>query len=239
MQCSFDVSPAPRLSRQQAQTARVDAYNRSVFINCPYHPRYRIILRAIVFAVFACNLRPRCALEASNGGVIRFEKIVTLVKDCRWGIHDLSDIRDEPSDVPHFNMPLEFGLFFGAHRFGGAHQRRKSCLLIVGDAAAFRSSCSNLAGVDVTAHRNRPHEAIIAVRDWVRTEMGDAAKDIAYAHEMTARFDRCQESLGELCHDIGQAPDSLTFTDYCDFVSLWLIGNNRVRAARTTPTTKP
>ena len=86
-------------------------------------------------------------MEASNFGQTRVDKIVEPIRDCRWGIHDLSQL--QPDGVPHFNMPLELGLFLGPLRFGGSVQREKSCLVLVHDQNAVRQACSNVDGQDI------------------------------------------------------------------------------------------
>lgn len=222
---------ALRPDRAQRHRDQAAAYNRGVFINCPYNPAYRPVLRAIVFAVFACNLEPRCALQASNSGTIRVEKIVDLIRGARWGIHDLSDMRTDSNEAPHFNMPLEYGVFFGAHRFGDKHQQLKSSLLLVDDIDKFRKCCSNLGGVDPVAHGGDPREAIKAVRDWVKTEMGDEANKIDFSWAMQDRFDRFHRFLLAFCAENKEHPDNLLFKDLCEIVSQWLIRDNEARSA--------
>lgn len=94
-------------------------YDVSVFINCPFDDDYRPLFYAVVFAVYDCGLVPRCSLEVSNAGNVRIHKIVSLIKDCRWGIHDLSRTELNPNGLPRFNMPLELGIFLGAQRLHG------------------------------------------------------------------------------------------------------------------------
>jgi hypothetical protein len=216
---SVGALPLPKLDSSPADRA-LD-YQRGVFLNCPFADSYKPIRDALIFVVLACHLRPRCALEASNFGQTRVDKIVALIRDCRWGIHDLSQI--QPDAGPHFNMPLELGLFLGAHRFGGPRQRAKSCLVLVGDKDAFRQACSNVDGQDVVAHNFHPHEAIGAVRDWLKTELRDNADLLPSAAFMVDRFAAFCMELGYLCAELRLARDALTFADMCDVVSKWLI----------------
>ena len=37
-------------------------FEASVFVNCPFDDAYKPMFEAIVFAVFDCGYRPRCAL---------------------------------------------------------------------------------------------------------------------------------------------------------------------------------
>ncbi len=105
-------------------------YDQNVFINCPFDEPYLPLFRALVFAVFECGLIPRCAQEIYDAGQVRIEKIASLIRDCRWGIHDISRTDLNPRGLPRFNMPLELGLFLGAARFGSGPQTRKSCLVL-------------------------------------------------------------------------------------------------------------
>lgn len=219
------MRPLPRPERSASDQALL--YRRGVFVNCPFADSYKPIRDALIFAVHACHLRPRCALEASNFGQTRVDKIVALIRDCRWGIHDLSQIH--PGGDPHFNMPLELGLFLGAHRFGGPIQREKSCLVLVQDKETFRQACSNVDGQDVVAHYGRPNDAIIAVRDWLKTELPDSADLLPSGSFMVDRFAAFRMELAELCAELRLAPDALTFADTCDVVSKWLIFDEAAR----------
>ncbi len=105
-------------------------FETSVFVNCPFDDAYKPMFEAIVFAVFDCGYRPRCALEAYDAGEVRIEKIAALVRNCRLGVHDISRTELNAAGLPRFNMPFELGLFLGAKRFGNAVQRRKTCLVL-------------------------------------------------------------------------------------------------------------
>jgi len=67
-------------------------YDKNVFINCPFDRDYRPLLEAIVFTVFDCGFRPRCALETEDGGQVRMEKIFALIGDSKLAINDLSRV---------------------------------------------------------------------------------------------------------------------------------------------------
>ncbi len=213
----------PPLRRDRAALAarQAEAFNLGVFINCPFDTCYRPIRDALIFAVLACHFRARCALGASNFGQPRVDKIVALIRACRWGIHDLSQI--QPNPTPHFNIPLELGLFLGAHRFGGPKQRTKSSLVLVRDKAEFRQACSNVDGQDVVAHRGEPNDAIVAVRDWLQTETRDRAAPYASGARIAERFAAFRMELPEICAGFRVEPEALTFSDTCDIISKWLI----------------
>jgi hypothetical protein len=207
--------------------SRTPAYGRCVFINCPFDDPYRPILHAIVFAVFDCGFVPRCALEASDGGQVRLEKIVALIRGCRFGIHDIS--RTEPdaaSQLPRFNMPFELGLFLGAARFGEvSKQRRKRCLVLDRERYRFQRFISDIAGQDIEAHRDDPRATIIAVRNWLADNaQASVAPRLPGGTSIGRRFGEFQSAFSELLAAQKLDPGSLTFQDYAHTVSVWLAG---------------
>src|SRR6185436_7486377 len=106
-------------------------YEQNVFINCPFDSDYAPLFEAIVFTVADCGFRPICARERMNSGQVRLEKIIELIRDSRYSIHDLS--RTEFNDrysLPRFNMPLELGIALGCRNVGVARQRRKTLLVL-------------------------------------------------------------------------------------------------------------
>lgn len=53
-------------------------FERNVFINCPFDPEYRPLLRAMLFTVIYCDLNPRIATEGADSGEVRIKKIVDI-----------------------------------------------------------------------------------------------------------------------------------------------------------------
>ena len=105
----------------------VAGFERNVFINCPFDNNYSELFEALVFTVQISGFRPRCALEAGNAGKARLDRIVDIISECKYGIHDLSRTElDNLHGLPRFNMPLELGLDIGASRFGAGLMRGKN-----------------------------------------------------------------------------------------------------------------
>ncbi len=76
-------------------------YERNVFINCPFDSDYAPIFEAIVFAVHDAGFRPKCARERLDSSEIRLQKIVSLISDSKFSIHDLSRTElDEANRLP-------------------------------------------------------------------------------------------------------------------------------------------
>lgn len=147
--------------------------NADVFINCPFDPSFLDVFRAIVFAVRACGLRPRCGWDESDGATVRIDKICDMIEQCDWGIHDLSAIAlDATTAMPRFNMPLELGISIGAKRFGGPRQRIKRLLILDKNKHHYDQSTSDISGQDIADHDGTPDKAIRAVRNWLATNRG-------------------------------------------------------------------
>jgi hypothetical protein len=196
-------------------------YDRQVFINCPFDDDYRPLFQALVFTTYAAGLRPRCALEVSDASEVRLEKILRIIDECRFGIHDVSRTElDAASQLPRFNMPLELGLFLGCKRFGTAHHKRKSCLVLDRDRYRYQKYISDIAGQDPEAHGNSPEQVIRCVRDWLRTETKDA--DIPGSGHFVSRFQLFQTGHQEICQRLHLNPGQLTYPDFTHVVTSWL-----------------
>lgn len=196
-------------------------YDKNVFINCPFDDIYLPLFRALVFAIFECGLIPRCSQEVHDAGDVRIERILNLIRDCRWGIHDISRTCLSLHGLPRFNMPLELGLFLGARRFGSAEQTSKSCLILDREPYRYKEFISDISGQDISAHGDDPAHAIRAVRDWLAVSRAGVGKP-AGATAISKRFGRFSSELLAICATAERPLDELTFVEYADMASTWL-----------------
>jgi len=199
-------------------------YETSIFINCPFDTAYRSIFEAVVFTIFDCGFRPRCALETDDGGEVRIEKIFDLIAACRLAINDLSraDL-DSVTNLPRFNMPLELGVFLGARRYGDSRQRQKRCLILDRERYRYRAFISDLAGQDIREHRDNPLEAIRVVRNWLRVQ--SPASAMPGGRMIGERYKIFRYELPELCREAHLEEDDLLFTEFAEIVFQWLERN--------------
>jgi hypothetical protein len=196
-------------------------YSSNVFINCPFDGDFLEIRNAIVFAVFDCGFTPRCALEESNSGNVRFDKIQKIIQECKYGIHDISCTElDAVNGLPRFNMPLELGVFVGAKRYGDRRQKEKNCIILDRDRYRYQIFISDIAGHDIRSHEADPEEAIRCVRDWLNDASG--RKTIPGGREIVRRFRLFEEDLPALCAAVPIEVDELTYNDYAQFIAEWL-----------------
>lgn len=219
------------------------AYSRNVFINCPFDNEYRPLLQALTFAVTACGFTPRSALEAEDSGDIRILKILDIIEQCSYGIHDISRTESfsaprpdgSPEWLPRFNMPLELGLFMGAKRFGNKQQQRKNYLIFDTAPHRFQQFISDLAGQDVKAHgwpgagadpaarTLAISQTILAIRNWLTTKIDGGL--LPGGQRIATQFQQFQAELPELATDFGQAVEDLSFYDLNALIGLWLKAN--------------
>ncbi|MCG8306173.1 MAG: hypothetical protein MI975_02200 [Cytophagales bacterium] len=149
--------------------------NRNIFINCPFDEDYSNIFDSILFAIYFCGCKPRCAMEIDDGSQIRLDKIYDIIEDSDLGIHDISRTQLNINGLPSFNMPFEFGIFMGAKRFGGSKQKTKSCLIFDTDRFRYMEFISDISGQDIKSHENDPVLVIRKIRNWRKVKSNQAA----------------------------------------------------------------
>ena len=84
---------------------------KAVFLNIPYDERFLRLYIAYISGLIHLGLDPRATIEIP-GGRNRLDKIIDLIRSCRYSIHDLSRVELDrtPPATPRFNMPFELGL---------------------------------------------------------------------------------------------------------------------------------
>ena len=195
-------------------------YARNVFINCPFDDEYTPIFEAIVFTIQACGFRPLCARSRLNSSEVRLHKILEIINECRYSIHDLSRTElDRTSALPRFNMPLELGIDLGCRAFGSGHDS-KTFLIFDRDRFRFQSYVSDIAGQDIANHEGDPNRAIARVRDWLQTEAGRT--DIPGAKAMQSKYSNFRRILPSICGRFNLDIFALTFADFLFVVGVWL-----------------
>jgi len=201
-------------------------YARNVFINCPFDDEYTPLFEAMIFAILDCGFRPLCARARMDSSQLRLDKILGMIRDSRYSIHDLSRTSlDARSLLPRFNMPFELGIALGCSRFGAGKQREKSILILDAHRHRYQRFISDIAGQDISEHRNSVPRVITKVRDWLRTESD--LLDISGAEFIVRRYRAFQRDLPRFATLSRLNPERLTYADYCYTAALWLKANAR------------
>lgn len=144
-------------------------YNRSVFINCPYDKDYSDLLKAIIFTVSLPGLVPVLSVDNCNNGINRLTHIQELIKESKYGIHDISRMQIEKGKDKYarMNMPFELGIDIGCLCY---YKKDKSILIMDEKPYRYQKAISDLSGVDVICRGTDEKGIINAIRKWVNSE---------------------------------------------------------------------
>lgn len=145
----------------------MDNFEKNVFVNCPFDDDYRQLLLSVIFTVKALGYVPRLSLERADSAESRITKIVGLINESKFGIHDLSRIISTTKNE-HFrmNMPFELGIDYGAKVLKGGQWETKQLLILEKERYRFQKALSDLSGSDIKNHDDEPSKIIKVVRDW-------------------------------------------------------------------------
>jgi hypothetical protein len=200
---------------------------RDVFINCPFTPDYQASFQAIVFTVVRCGFTPRCAREYDDGGEVRFEKICRIIRECPYGVHDISKTElDANSGLPRFNMPFELGLFLGAKRFGGPPHRQKKSLIFDRDQFRYQLYISDIAGQDIHSHNGEASRLIHETVAWLRDEVRDPQVPGGVA--VASEFEKFTADLPTIAAEKQLQVSELTFKDLVETAARWVLKATRI-----------
>jgi hypothetical protein len=199
-------------------------FERSVFVNCPFDADYLPLLRPLVFTILYLRFAPRIASERSDSGESRIDKICSLIRECRYSVHDLSRLRaGEIGEISRMNMPFEFGIEYGCRLFGAEPLTGKRCLVLEKDQHEFRKAISDLSGIDIKHHGNEPEGIVRAVRDWFVETVGlrrihSATRIWHRFNEFTLAFYDERLADGFTNRDL----DMMPIPEYIEFIEAWL-----------------
>jgi hypothetical protein len=150
-----------------------EGFEKNVFINCPFDSEYHSLLRPLLFTVIYLGFNPKVALESSDSGELRINKICHLIRESRYSIHDLSRLQSsKPKEFYRLNMPFELGIEYGCRQFGPGYLRTKRCLILEKDRFNYIKALSDLSGVDIKSHDDKPSGVIREVRNWFVETVG-------------------------------------------------------------------
>ena len=122
----------------------------AVFLNIPYDRKFRNLYLAYIVGLTHLGLEPRATLGIS-GGERRLDRILDLIKSCRYSVHDLSRVELDRSAprVPRFNMPFELGL---AVSWSKLYPARHTWFVCEAENRRLLKSLSDLNGTDPNIH---------------------------------------------------------------------------------------
>lgn len=190
--------------------------------------QYEDLFDAILFAVYFCGCKPRCALEIDNGAQIRMDKIYAIIGECDLGIHDISRTEVNENNLPRFNMPFEFGIFMGARRFGNGKQKRKSCIIFDVEKFRYTQFISDISGQDIKAHGNNHDKIIREIRNWLNTF--DFLQPLIGATAIIDNYNDYLIDKPKILRILKLTSDDVQYSDKLQVIEKWIILNaNRIQ----------
>lgn len=201
------------------------SFEDNVFINCPFDKKYKHIFNAVVFAIHDAGFIARCSREILDSGKTRLISIISIIAECKYGIHDISRVEfSRNSKLPRFNMPFECGLFWGNLEYGNAKQKTKRILVLDSQPYRYQASLSDIAGQDIQAHGDDPRKAIDKVRTWLRTN--SARTNIPGGKIIWQHYTLFQKELPYILKNAGITRTEIEtpeyYSHYITFIVEWL-----------------
>lgn len=204
-------------------------FRTSVFINCPFDEQYKFLLRPMLFTLLYVGLIPRLASESSDSLEQRIEKILSLVKECRYSIHDLSRLKAEKAEEFYrLNMPFELGIDYGCRRIANNHLRTKRSLILEAKRYDIQKALSDLNGVDIKSHDNDPAQTVRALQHWFIETVG--LTDVDSPSVIWDRFNKFSYDFYLTRKAQGYSKDDLNMMpvpQYIKFITQWIKANIR------------
>jgi hypothetical protein len=199
-------------------------FGKGVFINCPFDPEYYPLLRPLLFTIVYLGFSPKIALERSDSGEQRIDKICELIRKSKYSIHDLSRLKSKKKgEFYRLNMPFELGVDYGSRRFASNYLKRKKYLILEKGAFDYRKALSDISGVDIKDHANKPAKVVQAVRNWfvetvgLRNATGPTAIWYKF-NDFASDFYTRRQNEGFSDEDLNMMP----VREYINFVKRWL-----------------
>jgi hypothetical protein len=141
---------APKPSEKHRLAAKPHVDKDSVFLNIPYDAAFEKLFLAYIAGVSAFGFTPRATLEIPFGER-RLDRIIALILQSRYSIHDLSRVqldRKAPR-TPRFNMPFELGLVVALAR---TEHPNHSWIVCESMPHRIKKSLSDIDGTDPYVH---------------------------------------------------------------------------------------
>lgn len=144
------------------------SFEKSVFINCPFDNTYiNDLLKPMIYLVVRNGYIPRLSLEVSDSGQVRLEKITEIIRNCKFGIHDLSIVKSKKAkEFARMNMPFELGIDYGLRKSGVKPLDTKQFLILEAVRYDYMKALSDINGFDIKVHANNTEKLFECLYKW-------------------------------------------------------------------------
>jgi hypothetical protein len=144
-------------------------FQNSVFINCPFDETYKNdLLKPMLYVLLKNGYNPRLSLEVSDSGQSRIEKIITIIKGCKYSIHDISIVKSKKAgEFARMNMPFELGIDYGLRNSEMEPYKEKQFLILEANKYDYMKALSDISGFDIKAHNNDTQKIFECIYLWI------------------------------------------------------------------------
>jgi len=109
-------------------------------------------------------------------------------------------------------MPLELGLWLGAHHLGGGDQAGKRCIIFDSEPYRYLRFISDIGGQDIHTHGCDVSKLIAELAAWLRHLPGGI--QVGGGQSILREYRTFEAMLPSLCTDKNMTPDELLFADF-------------------------
>ena len=167
----------------------------AVFLNIPYDSEFERLYLAYIVGLNHLGFVPFIA-SSIPGGERRLDRILALIKRCRYSIHDLSRVELSfiPPATPRFNMPLELGMTITwAKQFPARH----TFFLWESQQRRIQKSMSDLNGTDEYIHFGTVEGVLCELRNAFAHNTGPTVPPMLATYAVVLdKLDRILEDAG-------------------------------------------
>lgn len=144
------------------------SFTKSVFINCPFDKTFiNDLLKPMIYVIIKNGFAPRLSLEVSDSGQARLEKITSIIKGCKYSIHDLSIVKsNKRNEFARMNMPFELGIDYGLRKSGNSVLNTKQFLILEATKYDYMKAISDINGFDIKVHGNDTEKIFDCLYSW-------------------------------------------------------------------------
>lgn len=143
-------------------------FEKNIFINCPIDQDFiDNLLKPTLFIIIKNGFNPRLSLEIFDSGQSRIFKIIEIIKQCKYSIHDISKVKSKQiNEFARMNMPFELGIDYGLRYAGISKYESKHFLILEAEKYEYMYAISDLSGFDTKAHKNETKELFKCLYSW-------------------------------------------------------------------------
>ena len=207
----------------------------NVFINCPLDDAFFILLKPMIFTIMYMGFTPKIASSDNDCAEDRLTKILAIIRQSKYGIHDLSRMKSKKEkEYFRMNMPFELGLDLGLKKFAGkGTHKNKKFLILEAVKYDYKKTISDISGMDIENHNDDVFKLLKVLRNWFVG--GEYTTYEGNDNEIWTQYNFLASAIWDRYHRPAKTRGSLEdmpVNEFITFIKKWLGDNNISYQAR-------